>query len=289
MKETKGLLDQIKQHEKLNIKVSSNAHNPVPESILNQLLQPHKTSYYLFVFVERGTAHHKIDLLDIAVSDGQLLFLLPNQIHTPPATKENLEYFKLVLDDHCLALLPQTFLFLLNPLKSQIITFDEASRARVKAVFAMIHQLLHSDKIQSEVDLILAHLNTLLTELNSAYFKSTDHATVNEDKLSKYLEFQLAVETHLTEQHSIESIAKKLAVSTNGLYTLVKEFSGVSPKEFITHRLILEAQRKLHYSKPTVKELAYELGFNDPAYFSRLFKKSTGKSVSQYLAALQDL
>ena len=52
---------------------------------------------------------------------------------------------------------------------------------------------------------------------------------------------------------------------------------------------MLEAQRKLHYSKLSAKEVAYELGFSDPDYFSRLFKKSTGKSVSSYLEDLQDL
>jgi AraC-like DNA-binding protein len=93
----------------------------------------------------------------------------------------------------------------------------------------------------------------------------------------------------LTEQKPVTKIAKELAISTNGLYQIVKEFSGVSPKEFITNRLMLEAQRKLHYSEYTTKELAYELGFNDPDYFSRIFKKHTGKNVNEYLIELQDL
>jgi AraC-like DNA-binding protein len=97
------------------------------------------------------------------------------------------------------------------------------------------------------------------------------------------------VETHLTEQPSINTIAEKLALSTNSLYRIVKEFSGTSPKDFITNRLMIEAQRKLHYSNLSVKELAYELGFNDPDYFSRLFKKCTGKNVSEVLENRQDL
>jgi len=52
--------------------------------------------------------------------------------------------------------------------------------------------------------------------------------------------------------------------------------------------LITEAQRKLRYSNTSIKELAYELGFNDPDCFSRLFKKSTGKSASEFLPK-QDL
>ena len=91
------------------------------------------------------------------------------------------------------------------------------------------------------------------------------------------------VETHLTEQPSINTIAEKLALTTNSLYRLVQEYSGISPKDFFTNRLIIEAQKKLRYSNLSVKELAYELGFNEPDYFSRFFKKCTGKSVSEFL------
>jgi AraC family transcriptional activator of pobA len=289
MQETKGLLDEIKQHNKLAIKVSSNANNVLPADVLKRLLQPHRTAYYFFKFVDSGTSTHKIDLQDITVSAGQLLFVLPHQIHTPPPGKDDLEYFKLSFDENCLALLPHQFPFLINPLNIQIITFDNFAKERVKAVFAILNQLLHSDKEQKNIEIILAHLNTVLTELNNAYFKNIEQNGNSKPKLSKYIEFKLIVETHLTEQHSINKIAKKLAITTSSLYGIVKEFAGVSPKEFITSRLMLEAQRKLHYSKLSVKELAYELGFNDPDYFSRLFKKSTGKSVSSYLTDLQDL
>ena len=93
---------------------------------------------------------------------------------------------------------------------------------------------------------------------------------------------------NLTEQQDVHTIAEKLAMTTSSLYGVVKGFSGVSPKEWMTNRLMLEAQRKLQYSTLSVKELAYELGFNDPDYFSRLFKKSTGKSVSAFLAEHHD-
>jgi AraC-like DNA-binding protein len=60
----------------------------------------------------------------------------------------------------------------------------------------------------------------------------------------------------------------------------------LSPKEFITNRLILEAKRRLYYQEGSIKELAYDLGFNDPEYFSRLFKKVTGQTISMFV---QDL
>ena len=130
-------------------------------------------------------------------------------------------------------------------------------------------------------------MNLLLSELNTVYFKN-ESATILNTNVSKFVEFKLMVETHLTEQPSINTIADKLSLTTNSLYRLVKEHSGTSPKDFFTNRLMIEAQRKLRYSNLSVKELAYELGFNDPDYFSRLFKKSTGKSVSDFLHS-QDL
>ena len=192
-------------------------------------------------------------------------------------------------DHNCLSLLPKTFSFLINPLNSQTISFDNASRLRVKTLFEILDNILNSKKDQKDGEVILAHLNSLMTEINNAYFRNVVKENLMPQKLSKYIEFKVAVETNLTEHHSINTIAKNLSITTNNLYNIVKEFSGVSPKEYITMSLMLEAQRKLHYSKPSIKELAYELGFSDPDYFSRLFKKSTKKSISRYLADIQDL
>ena len=153
----------------------------------------------------------------------------------------------------------------------------------------MLNKILNSDHEQKDAEIILAHLNSLLTEFNSGYFKSVAKEKSETNKFTKYIEFKIAVETHLTEQHSIQTIADLLCITTNNLYNIVKEFSGISPKAFITNRLMLEAQRKLFYSETSAKELAYELGFSDPDYFSKLFKKTTGKSVTQFIESIQDL
>jgi AraC family transcriptional regulator, transcriptional activator of pobA len=242
------------------------------------------------VFVERGSLTHRVDLNDLTITNGQLFFVLPNQIHSVPAQKKaDIECFKMSFDQNCLALLPKQFSFLINPLNAQIISFDNEARQRVKILFEILNNILHADNEQKDAEIILAHLNSLLTELNKAYFKSVAKEKSEPIKLTKYIEFKIAVETHLTEQHTINTIANNLSITTNNLYNIVKEFSGVSPKEFITNRLMLEAQRKLFYSEASVKELAYELGFSDPDYFSKLFKKKTGKSVTQFLESTQDL
>lgn len=289
MQDTTGLLNEIKHHDKLSITVNENCKVGIRKDILEKLLRPHKLAYYCFVFLDQGTESYKIDLQSINVTDGQMVFGLPNQIFVnPPKSLHSLNY-KAAFDENILAVLPNSFPFLLNPLNTNIITFAPDAKERVKSIFSHLFQLLHAKGKPKNTEIILAHLNSLLVEFNSAYFNQGYSDGAPSSKKSKYIAFKLEVETSLTEQHDVHSIAEKLAMTTSTLYSIVKEFSGVSPKEWMTNRIILEAQRKLQYSTLSVKQLAYDLGFNDPNYFSRLFKKNTGKSVSAFIADHRDL
>jgi AraC-like DNA-binding protein len=288
MQKTNKISD-ILQNDKLKIKVNSNENPYLSADIEQKFLHPRKLTSYFIVFIESGSITYKLDLQEIILTDGQLLFAMPNQVFIPPYKADNLKYYKVLFDENTLALLPQQFPFLVNPLNVQTIVFDNTSRQRVKKGFEILNQILHIDKHPTDTEIILAYLNSLLVELNSAYFKNKEPINILNTNLSKFIEFKLVVETHLTEQPSINTIAEKLALTTNSLYRIVKEYSGISPKDFLTNRLMIEAQRKLQYSNLSVKELAYELGFNDPDYFSRLFKKCTGKNVSEVLENQQDL
>lgn len=276
-------------NDKLKIKINSD-ENPYQSADNEQkIVQPRRLASYFIVLIESGTITYKLDLQEITLTNGQLLFAMPNQVFTPPTKADNLKYFKVLFDENTLALLPQQFPFLANPLNSQTINFDNRTRQRITKNFEILNQILHIDNQPTDIEIVLAYLNSLLVELNITYFKNKEQTNILNTNLSKFIEFKLVVETHLTEQPSINMIAEKLALTTNSLYRIVKEFSGTSTKDFITNRLMIEAQRKLHYSNLSVKELAYELGFNDPDYFSRLFKKCTGKSVSEVLENRQDL
>lgn len=257
--------------------------------IQQKFLQPRKLTSYFMVFIESGSITYKLDLKEITLTDGQLLFAMPNQVFTPPSKADSLKYYKVLFDENTLGLLPQQFPFLVNPLNNPTIVFDPASKQRVIKGFEILNQLLYTENDPTDTEIILAYLNALFVELNSAYFKNKEPLNILNPNLSKFIAFKLAVETHLTEQPSIHTIAEKLALTPNSLYRIVKEYTGTSPKDFFTNRLMIEAQRKLHYANLSVKELAYELGFNDPDYFSRVFKKCTGKSVSEFIETQQDL
>ncbi len=277
------LLHLYKQNSKLPIRIISPAFGHLSTEIMNKYGLTHRKTHYFFLFMLEGSTRHGVDLRQFDVNENELLFILPHQIHQLPSTKHGTDYFKLGFDENCLSLLPKQYPFLINPFNNQKIQFAPQAAARLKSIFNILQELLK--EMGTNPDLILAHLNSLLAEINVAYFSS--HKSPVDDKLSKYISFKLFVENNLSDQPTVIDIAEKLAINTNSLYNIVKHYSGQSPKEFITNRLVLEAKRRLYYAEnSSVKELAYELGFNDPEYFSRLFKKVTGKTITTFV---QDL
>lgn len=279
----------ISHHDQLDITVNENCSIDIPQHILEKLLRPHQLSFYYFVFLDEGSETYTIDSQEVTISGSQMVFGLPGQIFCNPTHSHHFPNYKIGFDESTMALLPNAFPFLLNPFNTNSIKFDPYAKERVKSVFSNLFQLLHHKGKSPKTEIVLAYLNTLLTEISDAYFESSGQPMVANSKLNKYISFKLAVESHLTEQQDVHTIAEQLNMTTSTLYSVVKAYSGVSPKEWMTNRLMLEAKRKLQYSNLSAKEIAYELGFNDPDYFSRLFKKNTGKSVSSFIAAHKDL
>lgn len=282
MQNIESFLHLFKQNNKLSIRLISPTFGHLPPEIADIYGLTHRKPHYFLIFMLEGLTHHGVDLQQFDIKNNELLFILPHQIHRLPATKQGTDYFKLGFDENCLSLLPKQYPFLINPFNNQKIQFTPSAAGRLKSIFEILRELLSA--IDTDPELILAHLNSLLTEINTTYFL-TDKSPAD-DKLSKYIRFKLFVENNLTDHTTVNDIAEKLAVNTNSLYNIVKHYSGLSPKAFITNRLILEAKRRLYYSESSIKELAYDLGFNDPEYFSRLFKKVTGKTITMFV---QDL
>ncbi|QDW25207.1 helix-turn-helix domain-containing protein [Pedobacter sp. KBS0701] len=269
----------LSQNKGLSIRIISPGFGHISPESATQYGPVQRLPYYFLLFVLKGNSEEVIDGETIKVGRHELFFALPYQLRQLSTTRHGADYYKLGFDDECLSRLPRKFLFLLNPLNQMKISFLPDTSFRLCITFKTLHRLLRT--ADTDPELILAYLNSLLTEINAAYFIM--HKKQTTGNLDKFLGFKLFVEENLTDQPPITEIAEKLALSTDGLYRIVKQHAGISPKEFITGRLILEARRRIyHNQKTSVKELAFELGFNDPGYFSRLFKKVTGKTIAGF-------
>lgn len=98
----------------------------------------------------------------------------------------------------------------------------------------------------------------------------------------KFGEVKQLIEQHYREQRPIAELAELLNLSTLTLNRLCHKVAGKSFKELINSRLLLEAQRMLIYSTAPISSIAYEVGFSDPAYFTRFFTKWVGLSPSEF-------
>lgn len=90
--------------------------------------------------------------------------------------------------------------------------------------------------------------------------------------------FRERIEERYRAHDEVEDYARALAVSPKQLWAACRRVAGAPPARLIQDRLLLEAKRLLLYTNVSVAEAAYALGFNDPAYFSRLFTRETGRS-----------
>lgn len=89
--------------------------------------------------------------------------------------------------------------------------------------------------------------------------------------------FLHAIELHLRDHWTIERYATEVGVTSDRLNATVRRITGRSPLALIHARLILEADALLDDSRLQISEIAQELGFHDPAYFSRFYKRHTGQ------------
>lgn len=79
---------------------------------------------------------------------------------------------------------------------------------------------------------------------------------------------------------------RSLSESATTVHRLFKKATGMSPMQYLIDIRIREARNLLSYSDMSVKEIAYKIGFNDPYYFSRLFKKKVGTSPAAFRSSL---
>lgn len=136
-------------------------------------------------------------------------------------------------------------------------------------------------------DIIISQLSTLLKYANRFY----ERQFLNRKELSNSLleQFSQKLEAYFESGQlqengipRIEHLAEKLSVSQRYLSDTLKKETGKTTTEHLHLYLINEAKNILLDPKKTVSEVAYELGFEYPPYFSRLFKKKEGMSPTEF-------
>jgi AraC family transcriptional activator of pobA len=271
----------------LNMLLYTENESCFPSHQKTKVQGPYRRYSYYFVFITHGTAEYFIDHKPETAKEGQLLFVVPHQIFFTIKAAEDFRFYKLTLDEECLSLLPNSFSFLTDQLTSPVVSLDGDTQGRSLQLMIMIREMLKLKEISNS--LLLSYLNTFFMEIENSYVSREKRAVYSQPDLYMFLAFKTFVETEFRNNISTTDLAKKMNVTADSLNKTVKKFAGISPKEFILRRILLEAKRNLFYDNIPVKELAYSLGFSDPNYFSRLFRKKEKLSVSEYIENMRNL
>lgn len=130
--------------------------------------------------------------------------------------------------------------------------------------------------------IIKTYLQLILAICSKEKSTTLDYSLLHKTFDKSILDFSTILEKHFIKEKKISFYANYLHLSTSLFSKKVKQQFGKTPSQLIQERTILEAKKLLHLTQKSIKEIAFELCFEDEFYFSRYFKKNIGVSPYYY-------
>jgi len=256
----------------------------------SDFLSPHRKDYYFFVLVRTGNSRHWIDMTPYTLKPDTFYFTVPHQVHLKEEA-EPLDGMIMAFTEEFLALEGNSFIrqlpIIQNPynghelsLTSEDIVFLEDTMEKTYAEYRSHNNWQHG-MLMAYVQVVLIYLSRLYTEQLSTLEKSRDRQL-----LKKYLS---KIEESFIELHDVAAYADMLNISAGHLSEVVKEQSGKPAIAHIHERLILEAKRLLFHTEQSIKEIAFQLGFEDASYFNRFFKRLAKRTPQEYRLSSREM
>lgn len=131
--------------------------------------------------------------------------------------------------------------------------------------------------IDSLIRLILILISRLSTQANAGN-------QISNDELYLFNQFSDLIEQHFKAHWALPRYTRALGISESRLHQLCQNICGQPPKRLIQDRTIQEAKLLLTMTEHSIRQICFSLGFADPAYFSRYFKRLTGQTAKEYRA-----
>ncbi|MDB5282786.1 MAG: AraC family transcriptional regulator, partial [Bacteroidota bacterium] len=162
------------------------------------------------------------------------------------------------------------------------IKLDESNQRKLETLRSIfVEEFETSGSTQSEMlKMLLKRLIIIGTRLAKEQY--VKNQPVESDSFDTVRKYNLLVDRNFKTQHQVQFYAGELSKSPKTLSNLFARYHHKLPLQIIHDRIIDEAKRLFFYTDKSAKEIAYELGFEDAAHFSRFFKNITGQNISEY-------
>ncbi|KAA0992293.1 helix-turn-helix domain-containing protein [Dyadobacter aurulentus] len=232
----------------------------------------------------------KVDFTCYETQQPTLFFVSPNQYLELRAAGQESGYFVFYNRDfYCIQIHDQEVAcdgLLFNNIRNMPkVELSEVEHVFLRGVFEeMIQEFRLNDSSLEEM--VRTYLKQLLIRATRSWKRQhlTHDVTDQQSDLEFFRKFTRLVETHYKSKHTVADYADFLCMAPKTITHKFNRLRLPQPNEVIKNRIILEAKRLLAHTSLTAKEIAYNLGYDDPAYFSRLFTTKTGESPSSFRA-----
>lgn len=237
---------------------------------------PHRHSFYSFVWFTKGSGFYVVDFQEIEIKPQRLFLVNAKQIHNWEYSS-NSEGYVLMFDSILGRQLGITSLPSFTDIPSFYIPTMESCFSYLINE-SDLKDNLSEDNIKSGIQYLYSIIKRLTQQSQVA---TSQHNSVM-DRL------RLLVLEKESKQLSVEQYAISLHVSSEELNRICKDSTGMSTKQYIMELKITEAKRFLLFSDLNINEISFHLGFEDPSYFSRIFKKKVSLTPSEFLEKYQE-
>jgi AraC-like DNA-binding protein len=246
----------------------------------------HRHDYYTLLVVERASGVHIIDYTEFPFGAQEVHFVSPGQVHQVALTERPrgsvITFTKGFLIENNI---PLSFISNINlfqgfgntpPLQLDVATFE-----RLEHIVKEFDTCLTTD-LDYGRRAVGALLQLFLIYCSNS--SKLDKSQISEDIAGICIlrDFKKLVDEKFKEWHKVKEYAAEIHISPKHLSQTVKSVTGKVAKEHIKDRLVLEAKRLLLHTPMSVKEIAYEIGFEEPLHFSGFFKKNAGISPTKF-------
>ena len=250
--------------------------------------EPHRHNYYIILLTQKAAGKHFIDFTEYPFEANQVVCIRPGQVHQIIETAPS-EGFSMVFSEEFLLEnnIECGFIDTLNlfndygstpPLK-----INQQQKSKLLNICQQIEEY-HKAGHKFSYAAIGALIKLFLIECNqicSLHPKplNNQHQETAYPVLEK---FKSLINAQYKTWHLTSQYAEAMHISPDYLNRIVKQLTGKTAKDFILSRLTVAAKRLLYFTDLNTKEIAFELGFSEPANFSHFFKKQTGEAPSNF-------
>ncbi|MEZ9157929.1 helix-turn-helix domain-containing protein [Vibrio lentus] len=249
-------------------------------------LEPHRHEYWELVWCVDNLGSQSIDFVDYDNKVGRIFTIAPGQVHRSELVGENARLLVFtpgfVKTNHRNTQLVDT-VFAMHQSRPPYLDCSEEGNRYLLPIFTMIKE--ECEREDNDWDLVESLVNSFLRYILRFATQSSLKGEVRDSRVNKVVDL---IEQHYTTHKHCEFYAQALSITNKRINEIVKAERGKTVTQLIHDRTILEANRELIFSTKTIKTIAFELGFEDPAYFSRFYRGQMKESPAEFRARCAD-